>query len=116
MGHAFSKILILITLIVLAGGGFFAWQYFGVPKEVVKPSKELADETANWQTYRNEEYGSEIKYPRSWEVESSVTKEIRVKNPTSGSYFTIIENKNERKLTLDEWFKETTIVNGRPNA
>jgi len=27
----------------------------------------IEDETANWKTYRNEEYGFEIKYPEDWE-------------------------------------------------
>lgn len=34
MNRAFSKILILVILVVLAGGGIFAWQYFGVPEWV----------------------------------------------------------------------------------
>ncbi|KPJ56793.1 hypothetical protein AMJ49_03930 [Parcubacteria bacterium DG_74_2] len=33
-----------------------------VPEIIVK------DETADWKTYRNEEYGFEIKYPSTWEV------------------------------------------------
>jgi len=59
--YAFSKIWILITLIVFIGGGIFAWQYFGVP------GKEAGDETANWNTYENKEYGFEIKYPQDWD-------------------------------------------------
>jgi len=58
---AFSKILILMILVVLAGGGIFAWQYFGGPEEETKISE---DETADWKTYRNEEYGFEIDYPQ----------------------------------------------------
>jgi hypothetical protein len=35
-------------------------------KEVpISPSK-VEDETTNWKTYRNEEYGFEIKYPEDW--------------------------------------------------
>ncbi len=78
MNHAFSKIWILIISIIVIAGGILAWQYFGVPKEEVKApgekieevvSKEVAeDETANWKTYRNEEYGFEVKYPSDYEI------------------------------------------------
>ncbi len=60
MNRAFSKILILLILIILAGGGFFAWQYF------VASEEEMKDETADWQTYRNEKYNIEFQYPDSW--------------------------------------------------
>jgi predicted negative regulator of RcsB-dependent stress response len=36
MNRSFSKILTLITFIILAGGGFFAWQYFGTPKQGIE--------------------------------------------------------------------------------
>ena len=64
MNRAFSKILILVILVILIGGGIFTWQYFGTPEEEVKTPEEMTeDETANWKIYRNEEYGFEIKYP-----------------------------------------------------
>ncbi|PIV42931.1 MAG: hypothetical protein COS26_01450 [Candidatus Nealsonbacteria bacterium CG02_land_8_20_14_3_00_40_11] len=56
-----KKVFITITLIIVVlAGGIFAWQYFGAPGEKVK------NETADWQTYRNEEFGFEIKYPKDW--------------------------------------------------
>jgi len=59
MNRAFSKILILVILVILAGGGIFAWRYFGA-------LEEIGDKTTDWQTYRNEEYGFEFKYPIDW--------------------------------------------------
>lgn len=54
----FSKklFIILFLISIVLAGGVFAWQYFGEPK----------DETADWQTYRNKEYGVEFEYPPSW--------------------------------------------------
>lgn len=36
----------------------------------ISSSNELSDETANWQTYRNKEYGFEIKYPADVQIKS----------------------------------------------
>jgi eight-cysteine-cluster-containing protein len=44
------------------GGNF---QIKCVNKEC-KQISTIQDETANWKTYRNEEYGFEVKYPSSW--------------------------------------------------
>ena len=74
--QSFSKIWIIVVVMVIIGGGILAWQYFGVPKEEVRapeevPEKEevIEDETADWKTYRNEEYGFEIKYPKDCHIE-----------------------------------------------
>jgi|GEM_PF-4048001 len=70
----------IILILVIIVGGFTWWQYSEIEKEeaevseVQTPEKEeVKDETAGlpsiasategWQTYRNEEYGFEVKYP-----------------------------------------------------
>jgi len=72
--QAFSKIWVVIILIILITGGIFAWQYFGAPEETKVLEKEAVkdetkDETADWKTYRNEEYGFEVKYPGDWQLD-----------------------------------------------
>jgi len=65
----FSTILVVAIVLVVIAGGFLTWQYWPEPADNEQPeteepiTDEEIDETANWQVYRNNEYGFEIKYP-----------------------------------------------------
>ncbi len=70
-----KSLLITALLIVLAGASYFLFSHPKVeapvtePSPVVEGSVVTGDEpidTSDWQTYRNEEYGFELKYPKGW--------------------------------------------------
>ncbi len=70
--QAFSKIWMVVILIVFIAGGILIWQYWGIPKEKIKLPEEIIpvekerfieDETSRWSIYRNVEIGIEFKYP-----------------------------------------------------
>jgi len=66
-------ILIIVLIAIIIGGGILVWWRLEMPKEEVKipqvktPKEEAKDETADWKTYQNEEYGFEFRYPSNIE-------------------------------------------------
>jgi len=70
-------ILVIVLAAIIAGAGIFAYQYFWPLEEEVETPEEAQpkDETADWKTYRNEEYGFEIKYPFFYQVSDELLQE-----------------------------------------
>lgn len=70
----FITIGIILILVILVGG-FTWWQYSEILKketdlseaEILEKEK-LKDGTVDWETYRNDKYGFEVKYPREWQL------------------------------------------------
>ena len=56
-------IAIIVLVSVIAGAGIFYAQHFDTQEKIVK------DETFDWKTYQNVEYGFEIKCPQDWKIE-----------------------------------------------
>jgi len=132
-----QNILITILTAALIASGYFAYQWWQVRKELKgaatqiekllnqiniqinkikeleKEIKELekTDETANWKTYRNEEFGYEIKYPKEWKV---------IENPYPGCEITgcdvirgsvsslTIHREKRNSMSLQEFYQMTS--------
>ncbi len=90
-------------MLVLIGGGFFVWQYWEAPEEEL-----VKDETSDWQNYRNEDYGFEIKYPSFLEggepgCRISEIEDTIFIGPISLIFFDV------QDLTLDEWINKGIV-------
>jgi len=81
-------IFIIIVVLVIAGG---IWYY------------QIQEEMSNWQTYTNEEYGFEFKYPASFEISA-----FQPKIPNSIMGLKITESKKHIGFVFVSHFTQDT--------
>ena len=101
-------IIVILALIVIAETFYLLKQEEKIP-EIKLPEKVVKDETADWKTYRNEEYGFEIKYPE----DGILTTERRIDFPSPSIHFEIgnITVSTGKYLTItDECVLGPTII------
>jgi hypothetical protein len=64
------------------------------------PSTE-EDETADWKTYENKEYGYSLKYPKDW-YESTETKVVSEENNIVYHFYAVAKDKNQTSEVTDQ--------------
>ncbi|MFH1462635.1 MAG: hypothetical protein ABIG08_03015 [bacterium] len=98
--------IIIIVLAALLTGGILAWQCWWMP-EGEKGGEISQDETADWKTYRNEEYGFEFKYSSNFSLveDAPVGTLVRVWlfDPLNLDYPDIFIELIETNLIPTEW-------------
>ena len=87
-----KAIIAIIITIAVVGLGYWVYQSTITPEELTEEEQATEDETADWKTYRSEEYGFEMKHPKDWERDNAFgTKN----NFTGGASFTVISSQEE---------------------
>ncbi len=76
LGLALAKLILVLSIIVSVGLVLGVAGYLAGNEPIKQPqvspvaepgaTNQIVDETAGWQTYRNEEYGFEVSYPSGW--------------------------------------------------
>ncbi|MBI2676752.1 MAG: hypothetical protein HYX21_02270 [Candidatus Yanofskybacteria bacterium] len=80
-------IIPLIVILALAGIGVY-WFTSGRTIPGVSWLMPTPDPTAGWQTYRNEQYGFEVKYPEGWQINEN-------NSPLTSQWVQVFLNSNQ---------------------
>lgn len=146
-GFAPILVILIVVAVAIAGGSYYALRSQTTAEPITEPSGSeqenvAVDETADWQTYRNEEYGLEFKLPAGWQqIESDASprkggesltfvhkdaqygtrpknQEIRIMildNPDQLSYEKLFALEDSPDL-VEEYYTEeaNTIIDGKP--
>jgi len=116
-------LLISVVILIMAGLGYAGWKFKGKKEmesepilitlptleETDKPIEEKPEiseiDTSDWETYRNEEYGFEVKYPQDWILTSTKTLPPHALSITiSKNRTTIAQPKFAISINPESWF------------
>jgi len=101
-------ILIVVILAFLVGGGIL---WLSTKQELpYQPPEIKKPETADWKTYKNEEHGFEIKYPKDWSFHEFSKKFVSFSPPEEEPQ---VEYPGEITITIYSNLADLPNNNGR---
>ena len=107
------KLILAVVLIVCIGAVMGLMGYALTKKqtrveapEVKTPDEIIEDEIADWQTYRNEEFGFEIKYPEEWNYNGGPLPYMFYFGESGGIYDHQVGIKVEEDSSLEKFYKD----------
>lgn len=113
-GNILLPLISAVVLVALLAAGYLFWQ-----NQQLQTTNSLAptptetpiqDETANWKTYENKEYGYSFRYPNNWKIEdlspngklqSVLVRGFLEKTQNNTSVMVRVENKNTTCFPTD---------------
>ncbi len=99
---------VLLALGLVALGGFWWWQQMEIARndEALLDVPIVSDQTSDWKTYTNAQYGFEFKYPSDWAFSSDV---INMTVPVPRFFLNSPETAQQMKLERQSG-KEADLV------
>ena len=78
-------------------------------KTDVATSTSEAVDTSSWETYRNEEYGFEFKYPEGWVLEQNFSYSISISKSGASYGHIAATERNPDGLSINRWFEQEKL-------
>jgi len=101
----FGLVIIAVISFVIVKQGCWIVGKFYFKSTCESTSYSTQNETANWKTYRNNEYGFEFKYPKDYVIKSD-TNTISIGNDNYASLYVISLTNNVSNISPDKYIEE----------
>jgi len=106
-----AGIWVPVVLVFAFAAGYTVWNFSQKPEvydnEIIQNQefriKNQANESEGWKTYRNEEYGFEMKYPKAFELYKKLDRVVIENLSPQGYQIQIIKRDIGDQLNLENW-------------